>query len=187
MGIYTEFSKAIDRVIAQGEKLQRLSETTRINETAALRDIIAKVKPVMRYIDYPVETSYYHSGHQMHEADYTYYGERGIVLVDDFSRKYTDRDYRGEYTGRRLVLTRSGSLVEFVRAGRWSNWQGEECEWWTESREYEDLGDALEAFELKDIVSGMVEAFKRAITQAQTKEEKLEGRLKALEEIKEIL
>ncbi|MEW6771855.1 MAG: hypothetical protein AB1330_10795 [Bacillota bacterium] len=184
--MFDEFISALEKVASLGEEVVRQEAGVLEQETQALEKIVAMVKPVMRFIDYPIEDGRHHSGHQFHSWKVYHYKERGIVLVDRFSREFTDKDYRGIYTGSQLVLTRSGALVVLSRQGDWSNWQGEPCSWDAKATEITPE-EAVKRYGLAEIIKGMLEAFREAIKKAETKRQVLGKRLETLEQVKSIL
>lgn len=175
-----EFITALEQVAAIGEQVTALETSATAGEAAILNTIIAKVVPIMRYLDSPVRTHASHSGHQAHEWEYTHHKEHGIVLVDGFVSQYTDHDYRGDYTGDCLVLTRSGSLVVLERSGQWSNWQNEES-FWTAIASEVTAEQAVTRCDIEAIIKGLVDAFRQAIENAHKKQTFLGLRLRLLE------
>lgn len=184
--LFQEFMDAIERAAAVGEKVAKLKEEVTEKEADALGKILDKVKPVVQYFDYPIEDGRHHSGHQLHKWRVFHYKEPGIVLVDNFSQEYTDKDWRGIYTGSQLILTRSGALVILNRKGEWSNWQGEESYW--DASATEVLPDeAIRRFGFAEIVKGLVDEFKQALIRAEKKQETLEARMALLEQVRAVL
>ncbi|MEW6572949.1 MAG: hypothetical protein AB1374_04890 [Bacillota bacterium] len=185
-----EFTAALEKVASLGEEVARLEAGTVEQETAALKKLIAMIKPVSRYVDYPVQTYAFHAGQQYHRWEYEYLDERGIILVDNFTTKYSgypdDRDTRGDYIGSQLVLTRSGKLLRLVRSGDWSKWQGEASQWNAKASEVTPH-EAVKKYGLTEIVQGFVRAFREAISKAEKKQKTLGNRLEVLEQIKSTL
>jgi len=182
MTVIQEFIESLGKVAVLGRQVAKLEEEVTGKEVEALTRILEKVMPVMPAIDCRIEKAAYHSGHQMHSWEYGYLEERGIVLVDNFSKKYTDKDYRGDYEGERLVLTRSGKLLEVTRCGEWSNWQNECSNWGSEQTEL-TIEDAVKSHGFKAIIQGLTTAFKDAVEKNEKKEVDLTGRLAVLEEM----
>jgi len=118
----------------------------------------------------------------MHDWEYDYLEEPGIVLVDDFTRKYTDRDSRGDYEGSQLILTRKGLLIELTRQGEWSQWQGEGCHWGSTQKDL-TLPETVREYSFGEIMKGFANAFKEAVKEAGKKQEDLTARQERLEEI----
>lgn len=184
--IFQEFMAAIEQAAAVGEKAAKMERETTVKEAEVLERILEKVKPVVQYVDYPIEDGRHHSGHQFHNWKVFYYKERGIILVDNFSQEFTDKDYRGIYTGSQLVLTRSGALVILCRKGEWSKWQGEESYWDAKATEVSPE-EAVRRYGFAKIVKGLAEAFKQAVIEAEEKQETLEARLALLEQVRAVL
>jgi hypothetical protein len=188
--MFEDFISALQQVAATGEEIARKEVAATEQETEALTAIIAMVKPVMRYIDVPIRTYAFHAGQQYHSWQYEHLDERGIILVNNFTEKYSDypddRDTRGDYIGDRLVLTRSGKLVRLVRSGDWSRWQGEGSQWNAKVTEI-TAEEAVKRYGLTEIMQNMVAAFKDAIKKAETKQKTLGSRLETLEQVKNIL
>ena len=188
--MFEEFISALEKVASLGEEVTRQEAAATEQETAALEQIIARVKPVMRFVDYSVPTYAFHAGQQYHRWKYHYLEERGIILVDNFTTKFSDypgdRDTRGDYIGSQLVLTRGGKLVRLVRTGDWSKWQGEASQWNAKASEVTPH-EAVEQYGFTEIVQGFVRVFKEAISKAEKKQKVLGGRLETLEQIKSIL
>ncbi len=106
--------------------------------------------------------------------------------MDNFTREYTDKDTRGDYLGSQLILTNSGTFLELTRQGEWSRWQGEGSHWGTTERELTSE-EAVVSYSLKEIISGLVEAFKEAIKNNEKKQQELSKRLVALNEVEKVL
>lgn len=181
-----DFLAALEHAAELGKEVAALEKQTVEEEAQALTTIVAKTLPVLRYIDYKIRISASYSGHLYHEWQYNYLPEKGIVLVDKYGRRYTNRDYRGSYDGTMLVLTRSGKLLHLARDGHWSNWQGESC-WWQAEVQEVTPEQAIERYGLQAIVEGLVKEFKEAIKDNENKKQVLEKRLELLEQVKALL
>ncbi|HHY38974.1 MAG TPA: hypothetical protein GX507_08625 [Clostridia bacterium] len=138
--------------------LQAISERELRARALALEKRIKALKLVMPLIDVPIPIRGYQNGEEDSPWEYRYYDEPGIVLAEEIKEdNYFDADAHelfpmmtqisGRYEGKRLVLTRSGSLLELKIAGQWSNVLGEPCTWKAEIapitaeeavREYDD-------------------------------------------------
>ena len=107
-----QLKETLERAAVLADEVSRKQEAVTSEEEAVLTQILEMVKPILPAICEKVEIAASHSGHQFHEWSYEYLDKPGLVLVGEFGREYTDRDYRGEYTGTSLVLTADGGLVE---------------------------------------------------------------------------
>lgn len=182
--VLQEFAQLLERAAVLGEAVSRKQEAVAEPETAVLESIITAVKPVLAHIAAPVEIAASHSGHRAHTWRHEYLDRRGLILVDEFTKEYTDRDYRGDYKGTRLVLTGDGDLLEIERFGRWS--KGEPCHWDSDTRTLTPR-QAVENYDFADIVSGLVAAFRTAAKGAEQDRDYLTARLKLLEEIQSLI
>lgn len=186
MSAFDKFIAKLEEVAILGEEVSKLKTNTSKQEAEALALIIEKVKQVMRYIDYSIPVNAYRSGYQFDDWKYDYLDEYGVILVNNFKKECTYKNLRGEYTGSQLVLTRSGKLIHLTRTGEWSRFQDEESEWTARTIEM-TAEDAVREYDFADIVSGLVDVFTEAISDAKKEREALKERLTLLEQVKEML
>lgn len=184
--VIREFIEGLEKVAALGSQVTTLEAEVAGREVEALTLIFEQIKPVMPYISVYITKNAYHSGHQFHEWKYGYLEEKGTVLVDNFTREYTDKDTRGDYSGSQLILTNSGEFLKLTRQGEWSRWQGESSHWGTTEREL-TLEEVVVSYSFKEIVGGLVEAFKEAVQKNEKRQQEFSERLIALNEVEKVL
>lgn len=182
-----EFIEALEHAAQLGKDVAQLERDTITGEAEALVKLIEKVKPVMPHMDKRIVTASYHSGHQFHQWEHDYLPERGVVLVDDFDIKFTDRDTRGVYVGSILVLTRTGRLLVLKRRGSWSKWQGEESSWYVEEEKEIGPAQAVKRYGLGTIIKGLAAALEEAAQKNEEKRATLKERLELLGQIQNLL
>jgi hypothetical protein len=134
-------------------------------EAALLARIVETVKPALRAMASRIfrtwrTTSGRNGCNPVEEKDY--FDERGVCLVDAFTRVKDSTGNRGTYGGSRLYLLTDGRLAEVDREGTWSQWQGE----WDEESCTLTVVDAATAqrhYHLSDIVEGLKAALDKQI------------------------
>jgi hypothetical protein len=186
MQALSELKTVLIRAATLADEVARKQDAVTEQETAALEALIELVRPLLPAIAAQVETAAHHSGQQFHKWKAEHLNRRGLILVDGFGEELTDKDYRGDYTGARLVLTADGALVKLERFGHWSNWQGEPSHWNTDRRTLTPA-QAVEDYDFADIVSGLAAALKDAAGKQEKRAAGLEERLKVLEQVREAL
>jgi len=112
---------------------------------------------------------------------------RGLILVDEFERIYTDRDYRGEYGGQQLVLFEDGSLKLLKIVGDWSHWQGESSGWSIEDEETIQPEEAIRRYGLAKLVDGLAEEFNEATRKLEKLQVNYAKRWELIKKVEEVL
>lgn len=181
-----EFVKQIEAMKAAGEEVAKIEAATTEEEVKLLDQIVMRLLPVMRYVDYPIRVRGSRAGHQFAEWKFETFSEKGILLVDKTKELNEGGDTRGSYEGSQLVLTRSGKLKKFVKEGEWSRWQNEGSYW---EKEILDISSeaAIKGYGFSEIIKGISEEFKDAIKKAETKRQALNSRMEQIDKIKAIL
>jgi hypothetical protein len=153
-----ELKVAVQHVVEVGAQVSELEHQTLEAEAEVLGRVIDIVKPVMPLIDEPIEN------------------ERGVVLLDNFTLKeaYTDKESKSEFGGFQIILTSAGQLWRMDRSGEWSSKQGRESEWTTAKKAMTPM-EAVE-FGLRDLVGGLVEAFRKAEERIERRKTELAAR-----------
>ena len=180
------FLGKLDELAKAGAELEQIQKQTTDQEVEALGKIVNKMLPVMRFIDYRIKVHGHRPGHQFGQWEYEYYEEKGLNLVSNTERHATDKDYRGEYRGDFLVLTRSGKWLRFDQSGDWSNWQDEGSHFQNEPTEI-DITKVVQKYGFSEVISGLSESFKDALEKAENKKQQLGSRMNQLQQIKGIL
>lgn len=126
-------------------------------EAALLGKLVETVKPALRALASRIyrtwrTTAGRNGCNPVEEKDH--FDERGVCLVDAFSRSKDCTGNRGTYGGSRLYLLTDGRLAEVDREGTWSQWQGEwdseEC-----TLTIVDAATAQRHYKLADIIEGL--------------------------------
>jgi len=156
-------------------------------EAEALAAILERIKPLLPLVAHSILTGYHHSGQQGHEEQEDYHAVPGLELVNNFKRIPTDKDYRGEYGGSRLVLFQDGGLQWERRTGDWSQWQGEGSSWSLEEETEISAEQAVKKYGLKAIVAGLVDELKEASRLLEQKQADYQERLELVQKVREVL
>lgn len=180
------FAQCLEEAARLAEEIAKTQEAIIEQEIIVLKKVIEKVKPVIPYIDYKIEIGATISDNQLQSWEYTYLEEQGIILVNEFIKTYTEKDFRGDYKGKQLILTRSGRLISLNRYGHWSIRQGEKCYWHTEKEEL-NFHQAIEQFDFTDIVTGMAKILKDSVKDIVEQKQSMDNRLKIQEKIKKFI
>ena len=114
-------------VAAEHSAFATAVDTQNAAEAALLELIIDTVKPALRALGSRIvkldrSTSGRNGCNPVEEKDY--FDERGVCLVDAFSRQKDATGNEGSFGGSRLYLLTDGRLAEVDREGTWSQWQG---------------------------------------------------------------
>jgi hypothetical protein len=207
-----QFRHALATVAEIGATVASQEQALAQDEAAVLEQLIANIKPVMRYIDRPIRAAGSVAGNQFAHWVYTDMPERGITLAGAGLEENHDSgdQNRGDYEGNDLVLGRSGTLYYRTFAGSWSRWQGEAESWTTTANDPGEYGDveydgygsyapregstvdvtpleALSHYDLVDIVSSIISAINQAIAASEAKQRTLASRLERLQAVKAAL
>jgi hypothetical protein len=183
----TEILERIDQIAPLASKVDELKEQTIREETVVLDQILERIKPILPLVSYRIQKGYSTSGQQGHEAREDFHAIKGLELVNNFKRIPTDKDYRGEYGGSRLVLFQDGRLVWERRAGEWSQWQGEGASWFIEEDSEFSTEQAVRKYGLQKIISGLEDELKEASRGLEKRQEDYQSRLELVARVKEIL
>lgn len=172
-----------ESIVETLQSLNSLELETQASEAEILKVLIERIKPVIRYFDYPIATSYYQTKLGKSESR----DLRGLLLVDDLQKPCSlDDQNRGVYHGSMLVLERSGELKKLEIFGNWSYWQGESSSWNTTISTI-SLENAIKEYEFTMIVEEIIKDIEKAIERSKNKKRMLQGRLIQLKQIKQIL
>jgi hypothetical protein len=182
---FGELIGKLDEIGPLAGKVAELKGNTIEQEAEALVKILERIKPMLEAIAYKTPNGYYSSGQQFHKEKNSYFDERGLVLIDEFKEECTDRDTRGDFTGRRLVLFQDGRLMAFERRGDWSRWQGESSNWQAEDEEDLSPQEAVRRYGLKRIVEGLANEIKESSEGLQKKLAGYEERLAMIRKVQE--
>src|SRR5438105_10232760 len=107
------FIKTLEKLAETGREVSELTELIGKHEANALAQVLDKVKPVMEWIDGPITTrEEWVASDNPRDRQTFYYKEPGIVLVNNFESTVRDAHGRMNYSGYKMVFTRSGKLVQ---------------------------------------------------------------------------
>ncbi len=183
--VLSELKEVLEHASVLADEVARKQEAVTTQEAETLTRLIELVQPILPAVGEKIPVAAHHSGHQLHNWRYEYLKRPGLVLVDGFDREYTDRDWRGEYTGSRLVLTADG-LLDILRYGRWSAVQGE-VSFWNSDEKPLTPRQAVETYDFADIVSGLAREIKASAEKQERRAQELEERLKVLQQVQAAL
>jgi len=182
-----EFLKCLEELQPLASKVTALKDSTIEQETAALEKILEKIKPLLSIAAHKIEINYYFSGQQFHSEKEEYHQLKGLVLIDNFEKVYTDRDTRGDYAGWQLVLFEDGSLRTMERVGDWSCWQGESSYWNIASEETVQPEEAIRRYRLDELVKGLASEFNEAAKKLEKLQADYINRLELIKKVEEVL
>ena len=185
--------KTLDTFIAQLEKLAEygrevtdLQELIGKHEANALTQVLDRVKPVMEWIDGPITTrEEWVASDNPRDRQTFYYKEPGIVLVNNFESTVRDAHGRMNYSGYKIVFTRSGKLVQLDRRGSFAD--GASASYWSSDAHELDVTAEFAARHLQEIVRSVVAAVERAVGQQRARRDEFQGRLKMLKDVARML
>lgn len=182
-----EFLKGLEVLQPLAEKVASLKASTIEQETAALEKILEKIKPLLPVATHKIKINYYFSGQQFHSEKEEYHQLKGLVLIDNYEKVYTDRDTRGDYAGWQLILFEDGSLQTLKRVGEWSRWQGEPSYWSIEAEETIQPEDAIKRYRLDELVQGLASEFEAATKKLEKLQADYTMRLELIQKVEEVL
>lgn len=156
------FSDKASRVAEQHEAMQQAYASESEAKAELLRAVIEAVKPGLPALGSRVPQSYTINGHadcnkQREKTSYFDDIYCGIVVAGEGLQRDNPRDNRGSYEGSHLILSHDGVLYELSYFGDWSKWQGSSWGWEAELAAI-DEGEAVDSFNLEEIVSSLSEA-----------------------------
>ncbi len=137
----------------KGHALQEEAET--------LAKILERIKPMLEVAAYEIKRGCFLSGQRSTKPEWSYFDERGLVLIDNFNELYGGSDSMGDFSGSRLILFRNGRLVNVARAGKWNRQKGEISSWEIFDKEELSLEEAIKRYGLKEIINGLTQELKK--------------------------
>jgi hypothetical protein len=184
----------VDAFVERLEELARLGRETREfeqligkHELRALARLLEKVESVMDLIDGPITTreGWVGEGPTDGPPRAFYYKEPGIALVNSFASQVGD-DHEMNYSGFKVVFTRSGKLVQLDRIGQWNEGEQKDTFWSSDAHEIE-LDPTFASNHLEECVASIVSAIERGAKRHSERRDELIQRLRVLKKVTRML
>lgn len=180
------FIKTLEKLAETGREVAELQELIGKHEANALAQVLDRVKPVMEWVDGPITTrEEWVASDNPRDRQTFYYKEPGIVLVNNFESTVRDAHGRMNYSGYKMIYTRSGKLVQLDRRGSFSD--GTSASYWSSDAHELDVTPEFGERHLLEVVRSVVAAVERAIGQQKQRREELQSRLRVLKDVARML
>jgi hypothetical protein len=186
--VVDRFIDQLERVAALGREAAEFQDLVSKHEASSLAQILNRVKPVMEYIDGPIATreEWVYSDNPRDRQTF-YYKEPGIVLVNNFESTVRDAHGRMNYSGYKVIFTRSGKLVQLDRRGSISDSAQGQGSFWSSDAHELDVTTEFAERHLQECLRSIVAAIERATERQRARRDILKDRLRVLKEVSRLL
>lgn len=183
---FSQFLAGLDQIRVVGQNLDSYADLVHKHEKAILKKLLDMLVPIVRYIDDEIVIREAWMAGRL-GGKHVHYPERGIVLVDNFSSQNDAQDEQVvNFTGEKVILTRSGRLVQVSRTGVWRKSGGEDSFWSIEALEIPVTEDFARD-NLAEIVQSIFRHIDGAKERVAANKRDMEQRLALIRNIKEML
>ncbi len=183
------FNKLIEglRSIEQhGANLDSYAHVVQKHEKVVLERLLDVLRPIVRFLDGEIIIRENWMAGRLGAAS-AHYPEHGIVLVNNFSSQNDPNNQNVvNFTGYKVLLTRSGRLVKVSRTGVWQKSGGEDSFWSIESMEI-PVSDEFARDHLQEVVQSIMNHVSEAKVRVAEHKGEMEARLNLIKDVRRLL
>ncbi len=183
---FQQLISGLKSIEKHGSRLDSYAELVHKHEKAVLDELLDVLRPIVRYLDdeIPIRETWMAGRLGGSSAAYP---ERGMVLVNNFSSQNDPQNEKiVNFTGYKVILTRTGRLVKVSRTGVWKKTGGEDSFWSIESLEI-PVTEEFAKQHLQEVVESVMHHIAEARDMVQLKKREMEARLNLIKDVRKML